>query len=303
MSSLLSSEAARNFIPSGLLSRIAARHAAKERLHWLNSEDSQNDQTSRTAAFNVRIELKNFQGRLGRAGLLAHAQRRRFLVIASVFTLGFCGLLVFATKSYGAGVSLLGVVVGIYGASLLLLLYLRRAEKQFNQQILSELPLVLESIILLVESGLGVLPALEQVTNSSEISFSEPPVKKTLLAVYQLSKSGMPFSQALEEVARVVSHPVLRHVLLHLDVSGAQGGELVPALRALAEHAQVEWRLAVEHRVSQLENYVVFPVFIAVIGLMLVTAAVPLVPVLEFMDSIDSSKSGVNSPEVLRGGK
>lgn len=276
---------------SRLFSSIASRHAARERLHWLSAETLERGEERKVSRKQIRVQLENFQGRLGKAGFLSSSQRRVFLISSILFTVALSVVCILLTRSYGIGVQLLVFLVSLYGASLLILLYLRRAEKHFNQQLLSELPLVLESMILLVESGVGVLPALEQVTKSSQFLPSRSPAKQTLLAVYQLSEGGLPFSQALGEVAKVVTQPVLRHVLLHLDVSGVQGGELAPALRALAHHTHIEWRLAVEHRVSQLENYVVFPVFLAVIGLMFLTAAVPLVPVLEFMDSIDSSKS------------
>ena len=41
-----------------------------------------------------------------------------------------------------------------------------------------------------------------------------------------------------------------------------------------------------ENRVRRLENLVVFPVFVSVIGLMCLTAAVPLVPVLKLKESL-----------------
>ena len=50
--------------------------------------------------------------------------------------------------------------------------------------------------------------------------------------------------------------------------------------------------MQVETRVRKLENIVVFPVFMAVMGLLLLTSAVPLVPVFEFMSSLNKTNSG-----------
>jgi type II secretory pathway component PulF len=100
----------------------------------------------------------------------------------------------------------------------------------------------------------------------------------------------MPIGQALSIVSDSVPQRTLRHVLLHLDISGTEGGELVPALRNLSEYVHNEWKLSVETRVKRLENLVVFPVFASVMGLLVLTSAVPLVPILEFMDTLSAKQ-------------
>jgi pilus assembly protein TadC len=159
-----------------------------------------------------------------------------------------------------------------------------------------QLPLVLENLILLVEAGLGVLPALEQIVfsrikNAKEQGGSIDLTTFLLKVVYDLSAHGMPFAEALERVADATEIRSLRHVLLHLDISASEGGELIPSMRSLSDHAHTEWRLSVETRVNRLENMVVFPVFVSVIGLMILTASVPLVPVLEFFETVKAQSA------------
>ena len=81
---------------------------------------------------------------------------------------------------------------------------------------------------------------------------------------------------------------------------------MIPALRGLSEHAHTEWRLSVEHRVRRLENWVVFPVFGAVLGLLLLLSAVPLVPLLSLNQSLQTKslnlKAGGDADLVLGNG-
>ena len=156
------------------------------------------------------------------------------------------------------------------------------------------MPLVLESIILLVEAGLGILPAIQKVVESSERT--DNPAIIYLEKAYQLSAAGVPFDQALNIIADAADHKVLRHVLMHLDISQAEGGELVPSLQNLSSHSHTEWKISVESRVKRLENLVVFPVFVSVIGLMFLTASVPLIPVLDLHKSMSK---GSNIAEVM----
>ena len=116
--------------------------------------------------------------------------------------------------------------------------------------------------------------------------------------MYRIDGGGIPFTQALGMVASSIEIRAVRNVLLHLDVSSAEGGRLVPALRSLSDRAHQEWKLGVETRVRRLENLVVFPVFISVMGLMLLTAAVPIVPLVEFAKSL--SAENLNSSEASK---
>jgi len=164
-----------------------------------------------------------------------------------------------------------------------------------ERAILRELPLTLESLILLVESGLGILPAIHKLIESRGEETKPDSVRHYLALVHSLSSKGMPFLNALEAVAEECPPPAIRHLLLHLDIGANVGGQIGASLRSLAQHSHLEWRLSVEARVRRLENFVVFPVFGSVIGLVLLTAAVPLIPLLELQEKLDRQ----GGPEIL----
>lgn len=221
------------------------------------------------------------KGRLDKAGFVTPKQKRLArsilligsVVIASGFS--FLGFVLFDSRIVFA---LLGLLVGLYFALVFVWAWLSYCSDAYQRRVLFGLPIVIESLILLVESGLGILPAIQRVVKSS--SFKHNPSLLYFNQAYQLSASGLSFKDALEEVSKSCEHKALKHVLVHLDISHAEGGEIVPALKNLSSHTYTEWKLSVEARVKKLENLVVFPVFASVIGLMLFTSAVPLVPVM-----------------------
>jgi len=282
------------------LPKCRERRLATDRLYELvkleESEIDTLDESSFGGWSSSELLTKVLGDRLGKAGFIGADERKRIKqkIIFCVLVLVFSGFI------FGLRTSLVwGFFMGfvsLYFAFMCALFYLRYCAKEFEREVLFQLPLTLETLILLVEAGLGILPALEQIVRTElarvdgELSRLGP-VAKVLRIIYGLTSHGMPFAQALELVADAVDIRALRHVLLHLDVSSTEGGALSPALRSLSEFTHTEWKLGVEGRVKRLETAVVFPVFLSVMGLMLLTASVPLVPVLDFLSSMDKQKS------------
>lgn len=161
-------------------------------------------------------------------------------------------------------------------------------KKKLERVVLAELPILIESLILMVESGLGILPAIYKLLETQEEETKLKSTRYYLRLVHELSQRGFPFGQALEQVAEDCPFAPLRHFFLYLDIGANVGGKLGNSLRSLAQHAHQEWKLSVEARVRRLENLVVFPVFGSVIGLVLLTASVPLIPLLELRDKLDA---------------
>lgn len=284
---------------TGLYLQFKQRHQeAQQRLTILIEDDPNFDQTFATNYNWKKAQklLSKHRDRLGRAGLLSNRQRRNGqILIGAICILCMTGGIALGTNSDSAWAPLAGLFIGGYAALLIIWSYLQRLESEYHRKILFSLPLTLESLILLVETGLGILPAIAQLVQTAKAEKREDSVIDLLGIVYDFSSNGMEFSQALELVAHASAVGVFRHALLHLDLSGSEGGEIIPSLRSLSDHTHKEWRLSVEQRVRRLENLVVFPVFVSVIGLLLLTASVPLVPVMELRDSLKSSKLNKDS--------
>ena len=225
------------------------------------------------------------QEKLDLKSILSNRLNQVFLLVSFVIggTLGFL-------EFDAIGIAI-GSVVAIYLFLLILTLFSKVRSASEKKEVLAELPVLLESLILLVESGLGILPAIHKLLDVSGTAVKPKSARFYLQLVHELSNRGMPFAAALELVANRCPYPTLRHFFLHLDIGANVGGKLGDSLRSLAHHAHQEWKLSVEGRVRRLENLVVFPVFGSVIGLMLTTAAVPLIPLLDLKDRLDASQA------------
>lgn len=234
-------------------------------------------------------ELTVLSSALSRAGLFKWESRAVFVTL--------CVLLLSALAASGYLLAplenplgqIFGAIGGAYLGITLCFLLLKKLQKRAEQAALYEMPFFLESVSLLVESGLGVLPAIEKVLARSETV--DKPVSYAFDLAHRLSSRGLTLRRAFELVAEASPYRIVRHVLLHLDISSSEGGELLPALRALSDFAQAEWKLAVEQRVRRLENLVIFPVFVEVMGLVLLCAAVPLVPLLELSENLSNGRN------------
>lgn len=282
--------------------RKSGRKESRERLQELLVQQDTGDAISECDKINWEsgdVVLSGMQDRLGKAGFFSRRERKRARHIMWAILGGCCALgagssLLYAKTGVALGAGLFG---GFYLGLMVWLYWLRYRSRDVEREMLFQLPLVLEGIILLVESGMGVLPAIERMVSLKRERDEHNPVFRILRLVYELAAHGMPFGRALETVGEAVELKAFRHVLLHLDISTSEGGELIPSLRNLSDYAHTEWRLSVETRVKRLENLVVFPVFASVIGLMFLVTAVPIVPVLDFLDTLDAKESSIGVVE------
>jgi len=275
-----------------------ARNSSQARLYNLQRSDEAQDLGQAYESTDWKQSqrlLESCSDTLGRAGFILPTQRRTALL---------CRLVVFIVMpligtAFASLISaqllslLIGSSIGFYIGLSSWMIFLRVREKDLEREILFRTPLILESLILLVESGLGILPAIAEITTTGKAQREGTnPMIQLLELVYRLSLNGIPLSRSLAMVADASPNRLVRHVFLHLDISALEGGELVPSLRSLSDHTHAQWRLGVESRVKRLENLVVFPVFTAVMGLFLLTASVPLIPLLDFLDHLPAKGAG-----------
>lgn len=267
-------------------SKKAKRKAIDSFNKLIAQEDSLIDDAAIERAYNASVRLEYLSGRLGAAGLYSKEERMRFFFILAVGSITFITL-------FSLILGTLGLFIGIYISVLFVYGYLTYLTRDHEREILYRLPLALESFILLVESGLGILPAMEKLISSEQRN----PVLRVMSLVYHLSAHGLPFNRSSTLVANVIQHRPIRHVLLHLDISGSEGGEVIPSLKSLADHAHREWKQSVSFRIKRLEQNVVFPVFASVMGLLALAVSVPLASVIDFRDSLMEGKDSLRTIE------
>ncbi len=245
-------------VPSFFEKRIHRQRLRRMTMQDEILEDNENPWSPQVEASFDYLELINISAIFfGLLGLLFISLSPLFTDIKSVMGFGFLALY---------------ITLAIY------LVHRKYEARKKEQEVLRYTPLVIESLCMLVESGQSILPAMDRIVKDFKPGNE---VTKAFEKVYSLSSSGHTFSESINIVSVKCEHTVLKHTLLHLLSSQESGGELLPALKALADHSQQDWKVKNEIKIKQLENKVVFPVFVSVIGLMLMVAAVPLIPLFE----------------------
>lgn len=237
------------------------------------------------------LDLSLLNTRLGRAGVLTSSARAQFIrnwTLVSVVVI--CGIIAVAQlRDFSFAVQIVMVVIAAYVLLLACVISLKSKAVRFEREILFSLPLTVEQLLLLVSSGLGPIPAVRELISNE----TKNPIEPFLSAIYRRAEEGILFQDALAEMAEQTPFVPLKHFFLYLETSIAQGAELSTSLRQLSEHIHTEWNVTVEGVVRRLESAVVFPVFISVIGLMLLVAAVPIVPLLELSGNLQAQQAEI----------
>lgn len=220
--------------------------------------------------------------RLGRAGGFTVRARRRLTVLLSVAAIMpvLASVLAAWIAMHTPVAVLAAVSAGAYGSVLTLLYGLTFLEKRLEREVLFELPLFLDALILLVESGLALVPALQRLVEMRRSLGRCDAVTLVFDSIQSLSSQGVSVHDGLRSVNEHLAIAPFQHALVHLDIACNEGGKLSSSLRALGDASHQQWRLSVESRVRRLENYSVFPVFGAVVGLMALLASGPVVQLL-----------------------
>lgn len=243
------------------------------------------DSAIQTLTENKKLEEFNFLHTLTiveRETLKKSLQLR--LLLCSVFGL-LIGFLIFHKISLVLLAGFSGVCLGyLFGQR-----RLANLEDQFRREIVFFLPVVMERIVMAVQAGLDILPALktlddiEKLTSDNRGSnlVSEGDVVTKLLAqVVRLCESGMSFEHSLREVANSVKSNSLRHCFIHLGVAQKEGGELLYPLRELSDATQLYYQESVEEEIARMPIKATVPLLMTFAGLILSFMTGPVVQIL-----------------------
>jgi Flp pilus assembly protein TadB len=170
------------------------------------------------------------------------------------------------------------------GASVVLLqnrLRARAAQRELAS-IDFHLPLVMEEVVMGVQAGLDIVPALARVLSNAEQSSTKlNPVLCVFKEILDACEHGQSFRAALQAARKKQRSSAFSHALLHLSVAHTDGGNLVEVLRELAEATQRSFEESMEEMLATMPARAVMPLIMTFAGLMIFFLAVPLVQVLE----------------------
>ena len=144
------------------------------------------------------------------------------------------------------------------------------------------LPLVMERLVMAVQSGLDIIAALGAIINLERDEDGKPvkdpdPVTRLFMVVHRLTERGLTFEQALEEVAQSVESSAVKHCFIHLAVAHSEGGELVMPLKELSDSTQLYYQETVEEQIAKLPVKATLPLLCTFAGLILCFITTPII--------------------------
>jgi Flp pilus assembly protein TadB len=219
------------------------------------------------------------------AGLIEPTERRNFqlrmqltpLVVLSVIVLLQLVFLPNPSIRSTAITLVLGLSVGVLYARA----ELRKKARRYCEELEFFLPLVMERLVMAVQAGLDIIPAIGSVVEVSKGDTHKriDPVSRLLQIVYQLAESGAGFERSLKEVAAHVQSSGLRHAFIHLALAQKEGGELVMPLRELSDSTQIYYQESIEENIAKMPVKATVPLLCTFTGLILSFLAGPIVQV------------------------
>ena len=221
----------------------------------------------------------------------------RVLVVTLIAVLSF---------SSAAGMRDISVLVLTAGASICATYVFcrfraRAREVRVTRQLEFHLPLLMERIVMAVESGLDIIPAvgvileLEQQERTLRSSPSLNPVTVLLEKVYDLSQAGVPFEKALSETALRSNCGAVRHAFVHLGLAHREGGEVMGPLRELSDATQLYYQETIELEIAALPAKATLPLVLTFAGLIILFISTPLVQISSITRESTPHSGGVHA--------
>lgn len=179
----------------------------------------------------------------------------------------------------------------------------RQLEELIKKNIVFYLPIVMERIVMAVQSGLDILPAIKTIEeierlsteNNHQIDFSKIDIVTRLFGkVINFTEAGSSFEQSLHEVANSINCNILRHCFIHLAVAQKEGGELIYPLRELSDATQLYFQESVEEEISRMPIKATMPLLLTFAGLIISFMTGPVIQILNM--SVNSHNHAKQSP-------
>ena len=235
------------------------------------------------------------------AGLFDDAQRKYFLRLQKLLPFVFAVLFALARIAIGTK-SLSGLIPAIViGLSLGYLIARRRLfnkKETFRREIEFFLPIVMERLVMAVESGLDIIPAIRTIIKleespQGEIASSDlDPASRLLFFAYQMTEAGISFEYALREAAQELNCNALRHAFIHLALAQKEGGEVITPLRELSDSTQLYYQESVEEEIAKMPVKATLPLVLTFAGLIILFITSPLVQIMSITQSATPQSGG-----------
>lgn len=138
------------------------------------------------------------------------------------------------------------------------------------------LPVVMERVVVAVQCGLDIGPAMREAAAGSE-----DPVSVLLRRAHASMEGGLSIEESLREASAGSPSFALRHAFLYLGLAHRLGGELGACLRELSDATQLFYQEKQEEAVAKLPVKATPWLLLSFCGLILFLLTAPLVQISE----------------------
>ncbi len=178
------------------------------------------------------------------------------------------------------------IALGVLFCSAIILLgrkyYNAIQQERINLSFQQSLPLLLERLVMTIESGHDVVSGLKLiVSNESSRKSSNCPLIKIFGRAIDYTEQGFTFTESLREISKNCPVISVKHVLIHLALAYEQGGELIIPLRELSDATQIQYQELVDERIAKLPVKATFPLLLLFAGLIILFVTPPILEVLK----------------------
>lgn len=267
-------------VAGGLLMVRGSARSAEDVMRDLSDGDGGDGDISAL----VRQARTQLSDPLTKVGLFSEEERRAFAQRGQLFPIFGAALGVLAKLLLvpgGGQILCLMSVMGFAGGYLARESRLRRRSHDYTGALEFFLPVVMERLVMAVQSGLDIIAALGAIIELERVAVSDDdkrvdPVTRLFMLVHRLAERGLTFGQALEEVAAAVECGAVRHCFIHLAVAHEEGGELVMPLKELSDSTQLYYQETVDEQIAKLPVKATLPLLCTFTGLILFFLTSPL---------------------------
>lgn len=218
------------------------------------------------AALQRRLERANLADRVAPAELVLLAAA--VAALASGATLGWTGL-VAALSLYPMGLSLTLLVIGIG---------LDRLAVRRQRAVQRSLSATLDLLVLAMEAGPSLDAAIREV-----VAEWQSPASRELERALTLTQLGLTRGAAFQQIADTLDLESLRRLATRINAAERLGSSLVLLLRAEAEEARRERRVAATRQVARAPTKILIPTALLILPVTLIVLLGPALPQLMHM--------------------
>ena len=236
---------------------------------------------------------------LEKVGITDRAQQRRFRRTLKLLPFIIPGFLLLCRAILGFDSLEGALILAVLGFAFGVLIrgrLIQRAGTKFKERIEFYLPLAMERIVMSVEAGLDLVPALKGLVELEEqVGDKRDPTTFLFRRVIDLTESGVRFDQSLEEVSAQAEGTSLRHAFVHLGLAYKEGGEIITPLRELSDSAQLQFQENIEERIAKLPVKATMPLLVMFLGLMICFLTPPAIQIVGVAREANQGMSGAGS--------